>query len=478
MTPATYPPATGLFGRELPHSLEAEEYLLSCCFIDGTETIGRCLDERLTPEAFFAPANQKIFARLREMHADGKPLALDVLAEELKKEGKLEEIGGYSYLMQVSSKIPTTAQAGYFIERVSNLHLLRRMIQTAGGIVERAFQPGENVDAFFDEATAEFLKVVQSRVSENTDKPWAQVVADTVAHTEQRIAHTPEALRGTLDWPWPEMTKLFGPMRRGELIIPAARPSVGKSSLARAVVDFHAKAGRNVLVESMEMTGQEIAEALAAAESGICATTVADAHARDQADFLRALRAQARPNLHVFTRDHSLAAIVARAKAIHSTTPLDLLIIDYLGLISDCKGTERTLKTDAIGNVTGALKRLAMELDCVVIVLAQLNRLSAKDGNREPVITDLRDSGNIEQDANKIILLHRPNTDPLTNTDQMSSKDSEDRPRYFTNAIQGKGRSDGDGQVFSLYLRRATTKFSPAVRPTPAEKAQPQEPFL
>jgi replicative DNA helicase len=465
MTPApiTYP--TGIFSRELPHSLEAEEYLLSCCFIDGAETMGRCLAERLAPEAFFAPANRAIYAQLVAMHADGKPLDLSVLAEEMKTAGTLAEVGGYPYLMQVSSKIPTTAQAGYFVERVSNLHLLRRMIQTASGIVERAFTPGENVDEFFEQATKDFLKVVHDRAGENSDKPWAAVVADAVAHAECAITRAPEAIGGTLAWPWPSMDRAFKPRSRGELIILAARPSVGKSSLARAIIEFDAAAGRNVLVESMEMTGQEIALAAAAARSGVSFNGLADAHARDQADYLAALHAQARPNLHVFTRDHSLAAIVARAKAIHAGSPLDLVVVDYLGLIADCQSSQRENKVDAIGRVTKALKRLAGEMDCVVVLLAQLSRLSATDSNREPRLTDLRDSGNIEEDASRVIFLHRPNEDPLTQTEQTSSKDAEDRPRYFVNAIQGKGRNVGDGQVFSFYFHRATTKFVPAQRP-------------
>ncbi len=143
-------PSAGLFGRELPHSLEAEEYLLSCCFIDGEETLARCEAEKLTAADFFAPANQKIFARLLEMRRRGLPIELSVLAEELKAEGKLDEIGGYRYLMQVSSKIPTTAQTGYFVERVQDLAQRREIIQTAGGVVERAFTSTDWADELLE----------------------------------------------------------------------------------------------------------------------------------------------------------------------------------------------------------------------------------------------------------------------------------------------------------------------------------------
>ncbi len=159
--PAKGPLPTGLFGREMPHSLEAEEYLLSCVFIDGAETMGRCRAEALEAEAFFSPVNQKIFLQLLAMEKKGLPLDIDVLSEELKASGKLDEIGGYPYLMQVSSNIPTTAQAGYFVERVKGLHTLRKMIATAGGIVERAFSPGENVEEFMEQADKDFSQVVE-----------------------------------------------------------------------------------------------------------------------------------------------------------------------------------------------------------------------------------------------------------------------------------------------------------------------------
>ena len=135
-----------------------------------------------------------------------------------------------------------------------------------------------------------------------------------------------------------------------------------------------------------------------------------------------------------------------------------------MGLIADCEGSRYETKAAAIGRVTKALKRLAGELDCVIFLLCQLNRLSAQESNREPRLTDLRDSGDIEQDADRVLFLHRPDEDPLTGTNQAKSEDAEDRPRDFVNIVQGKGRNVGQGQIMSFYFNRATATFIPATR--------------
>jgi hypothetical protein len=129
-------------GRSLPHSFEAEEYLLSCCLLDGGDTVARCLDAKLPPAAFYHPANQVLFENLCELRRRGLPVAIEALIETLKSAGQLEAVGGVPYLIQVSARIPTTAQAAFFIEEVRKLYLLRRFISTATGAIEQGFAGG------------------------------------------------------------------------------------------------------------------------------------------------------------------------------------------------------------------------------------------------------------------------------------------------------------------------------------------------
>ena len=138
---ATAPPPTAVrvrprAHRTSPHSVEAEEYLLGCCLLDGADSIARCLEAKLAPEAFYSAANRIIYEKLCELYQKSPPVAIEVLAEELKTSRQLEAVGGYAYLSQLSSRIPTTAQAQYFIERVRELHLLRELIKVATATVE------------------------------------------------------------------------------------------------------------------------------------------------------------------------------------------------------------------------------------------------------------------------------------------------------------------------------------------------------
>jgi replicative DNA helicase len=166
--------------RSLPHSPEAEEYLLSCCLLDGSDTIAKCLEKKLPAEAFAARANQIIYTKLVELYNQAPPVAIEVLAEELKTTGQLEEIGGFAYLMQVSGRIPTTAQADYFLERVRELYLLRQLIKVGTSAVERCYAYQGGLEEFIDKIEQDIFAVTQDRVSDGAQqmrgprsRPWA-----------------------------------------------------------------------------------------------------------------------------------------------------------------------------------------------------------------------------------------------------------------------------------------------------------------
>lgn len=153
-------------GRMPPHSIEAEEYLLACCLLDGNDTIARCLEGKLAPVAFYSPANRLVYEKLVELYNKGTPIDLAVLAEELKTSQQLEEIGGYAFLTQISGRIPTTAQAGYFIEKVRELHLLRELIKTATSAVESCYSYQGGLEEFIDKVEQDIFKVTQDRISD------------------------------------------------------------------------------------------------------------------------------------------------------------------------------------------------------------------------------------------------------------------------------------------------------------------------
>jgi replicative DNA helicase len=452
MTPVVRPP---------PASIDAEEQILSACLIDAAGTLARCLSAKVTPLFFTDPQNQVIFAEVLAMHADGSPVAAETLAETLTASGRLALVGGWPKLIAITGKSPTTAQTPFFLERLCETHARREMIQLAAVLTELCHGPSDDDGQI--SATIARLSAVSAGASGADEMKWPAVVAGAVKHAEGIIAKLPEITSASLAWPWPLFNRVFQPVNPGELVIIAARPSVGKSSITRALCLFHATAGRNVLLESLEDSARSVAFQGAAAGSGVSFTDLPNAHAAEQAEYLAALRGLALPNLHVFSHDTSLAAIGARAKSIHAQTPLAFIAIDQLSHLTDCTPARNENKASAVGRATRAAKRLAMDLEIPVFLLCQLSRQSANDNNREPRLTDLRDSGEIEQDADRVILLHRPDEDSLTGQDQSASEDADDRPRYLVNAIQGKGRSVGAGQIVSLYFTRKTASFAPAV---------------
>src|SRR5277367_4674574 len=159
--------AVAAAGRGMPNSVEAEEYLLSCCLIDGADVVSRCLEAGVSPESFYVPAHGIIFEKLRDLSNRQAPIDVAVLGEELKTSKQLDAIGGYAFLTRVSGSIPTTAQAGYFIERVRELHLLREIIRSATGTVEDCFNFTGGISEFVDQVEQRIFAVTQSRVSDS-----------------------------------------------------------------------------------------------------------------------------------------------------------------------------------------------------------------------------------------------------------------------------------------------------------------------
>ena len=186
---------------------------------------------------------------------------------------------------------------------------------------------------------------------------------------------------------------------------------------------------------------------------------LASVHAADQQEFRAALHGLKSAGITMSRKDRQLAQIVARCKALHAQGKLDLIVIDHGGLLSDIFAARD--KVSEVGRVTKTLKHLATELNCVVLLLWQLNRSSVKEANREPVLSDLKDSGSLEEDADKVIFIHSPSEDPLTQRSQSDVSTVTEQPRFFQNVIQAKGRDEGTS-LMSFYFDRATASFIPA----------------
>jgi len=409
------PAAGSLFGRDLPHSLDAEEYLLSCCFIDGTETVGRCLEEKLSAKAFFAPSNQVIYDKLSDLYQRNLPIDVAVVAEELKAAGQLDVVGGYAYLAQVSSRIPTTAQATYFIERVRDLHVLREIIRAAGGIVERSFQLDGSVDEFVDQVEKDIFAVTQERVSDTIQhmkEPTREAfkVIDKMLHHRGELTGVPSGFK--------DLDQLTFGFQKQEMIILAARPSMGKTSFALNIAEAAAMPKKGavtpVLIFSLEMSAAQLALRMLCSRARVNMKLLREGFVRQNGEEMKSLLATADEfsKSAIYIDDSSALSIMqlrAKARRIHAQLKdkggLGFIVVDYLQLLSPTD--PRVPREQQVAEASRGLKSLAKELNVPVLVLSQLNRSSEKE-NRTPKLADLRESGSIEQDADVVLMLARP----------------------------------------------------------------------
>jgi replicative DNA helicase len=401
----------GAVGRTLPHSIEAEEYLLSCCFLDGSDIVSRCLEARIKPESFYLPAHGIIFERLLDLYNRQQPIDVSVIAEELKTARLLDQIGGYAFLTQVSSRIPTTAQATYFIEKVREQSLLREIIRSATGAVEDCYNFSGGIDEFVDQVETKLFSVTQNRVSESA-KQMKEPTMEAMAVINKMLMKKGE-LTGVSSG-FKDLDAMMYGFQKQEMIILAARPSMGKTSLALNFAEAAALPKKGppaaVLIFSLEMGASQLALRMLCSRARVNMKLLRDGllskNGQEQNELLKA--ADEFSKAPIFIDDSSSISIMqlrAKARRIHARHPLGFVMVDYLQLLSPTDS--KVPREQQVAEASRGLKSLAKELDVPVLVLSQLNRSSEKE-NRTPKLADLRESGSIEQDADVVLMLARP----------------------------------------------------------------------
>ncbi len=404
-------PAAPSGARGMPHSVEAEEYLLSCCLLDGSETIARCLEAKLPPAAFFVPANQVIFETLCEIYSRKPPVDVAVLAEELKTARQLDAVGGYAYLAQISGRIPTTAQAQYFIDKVRELHLLRELIKVATGAVENCLNFSGGLEEFIDKVEQDIFRVTQDRISDSAKqmKEPTHEAMNVITKMMMKKGELTGVTSGFKD-----LDALTWGFQRQEMIVLAARPSIGKTSLALNFAEAAAlpKSGEpvGVLIFSLEMSSSQLALRMLCSRARVNMRLLREGllpkNGEEQQRLLDAADELSKAPIFLDDSSHlSIMELRAKARRVHARRKLGFIIVDYLQLLSPVDS--QAPREQQVAEASRGLKALAKELDLPVLVLSQLNRSSEKE-NRAPKLADLRESGSIEQDADVVIMLARP----------------------------------------------------------------------
>lgn len=445
--------------RDLPNDLEAERRLLSCCMMDQGQTLSMCIDRGVNAGVFYIEPHGALFALMVEMLATGTHIDDVSVYQELVRRRMTDMFGGGSCpsFAQISSGAATTGPAPQAVEIVLEKSVLRRAIRIATRTVEDCYgYTTGGVNELLADPINQMLAL--SGASGMPEPSWAEVIDHASQLSDEIIAHQGK-VAATIEFPWQQMNVLFGPMERGQLVVIAARTSIGKSSLARPIACHAAKCGHGVYFDTLEVNPIKVAMQMAATLSRVGVRQLGQAHPKDQTDFKAALKSLRSVGITMSRKDKTIAQIVGRSKALAAQGKLDVLVVDHGGQLADVY--ESSDKVSSIGRITKTLKNLATDLNCVVILLWQLNRESTRDGNREPILSDLKDSGSLEEDADKVLFIHRPNEDPITGTPQSSASTAQEQPRFFQNVIQAKGRDDGT-TLMSFYFERAIATFTPA----------------
>jgi replicative DNA helicase len=461
------PSAAASVDRLPPHDLQMEMGVLGCCLLDPNQCIGECI-EKLKDDgqlAFYDLRHQTIYGLLAEMFNARMPVDLITVQQNLKDRQLLDQVGGIAYLSQVQDVVPSAANLSYYLGIVREKFLLRKLIQTCSGVVSRIYDFEGDVEQLLDEVEKDILHVNESR-EQNETKDVKKLVNEAIVTIEHFFNRKGE-LSG-LSTGFTDLDKMTDGLHGGEMVIVAARPSMGKTSLAMNIAE-HVSLELNlpVGVFSLEMSASSLILRMLCSLARVNMRSIRDGF-MSEADFPKLMSASGRLAAAKLLIDDtaglSILQLRARARRMHQQHGVKLFVIDYLQLLNSTARRAQENRQQEIADISSGVKALAKELNVPVIVLSQLNRELEKDKSRKPRLSDLRESGSIEQDADLVGLLYKPD-----------AGDEEDAPEesegVAVNFLIAKQRNGPTGDVNLTFLKPYTrfesrSKFSDEDAPT------------
>lgn len=435
-----------------PQDIEAEQAVLGAIFLDSDTLIDAM--EIVTPRSFYRRSHQIIFQSMIQLSNRGEAIDLVTLKAEIEKSNALEDIGGISYLSELSQSTPSSASVSYYAKIVDDKSLLRQLIQTANQIVVKSFEQGEEVQAIVDEAERSILEV-----SEKRNSTGFQSIADVLnqsIETIDRLAQNNEEITG-LPTGYQALDKMTAGLQKEELIILAARPAVGKTAFALNIAqNVGTKTDKTVAIFSLEMGAESLVNRMLCAEGPIEASHLRTGQLNEEEwrNLIVAMGSLSRASIYIDdTPGIKISEIRARCRKLaQETGNLGLILIDYLQLI---EGTGRENRQQEVSEISRQLKTLAKELKVPVIALSQLSRGVEQRQDKRPVLSDIRESGSIEQDADIVAFLYRDDY-------YQREGDEEEEEQSNNNVIEviiEKNRSGARGTVELLFIKEYN-KFS------------------
>jgi replicative DNA helicase len=393
------------FDRTPPQDLNAEMSVLGGMLI-SKDAIADVV-ETIRGNDFYRPAHEVVYESIIDLYGRGAPADAITVADELRRRGELERIGGAAFLADLVAGVPTAANAGYYARIVRERAVLRRLVEAGTRIGQLGYaREGGDVDDIVNNAQAEIYAVTERRTTEDY-LPLAEIIGGTMDEIEA-AGNRKEGLTG-VPTGFADLDRLTNGLHPGQMIIIAARPAIGKSTLAIDIARAASiKNGQTSVVFSLEMGRNEITMRLLAAEARVHLQKLRNGNLGDD-DWQKLAKVMGKVSeAPLFIDDSpnmSLMEIRAKARRLKQRHDLKLIVIDYLQLMTSGKRVES--RQQEVSEFSRALKLLAKELEVPVIALSQLNRGPEQRQDKQPAMSDLRESGSIEQDADMVILLHR-----------------------------------------------------------------------
>ena len=421
-----------------PHSVESEQSILGSILLDKDAII--TVAETITPTDFYKDAHRIIYESMMALNNKNEPIDMVTLTDELRKRGYLDDIGGVTYLTSLSTIVPTTSNVKYYAEIVKEKSVLRQLIKASNDIINLGYGSGENAEDVLDFAEKKIFDISQERTSDDF-KPINQVLMDTYDMIESIYSNKSDVTGVTTGFK--DLNKKINGLQRTDLILVAARPAMGKTAFALNLVQNAAiKGNASVAVFSLEMSKEQLAQRMIAAQSNVELKKM-KAGTLNDADWPRIISAMAvMSDAKIFIDDTpgiKINELRSKCRKLKMEQGLDLVMIDYLQLMeSDSKNESRQQE---ISKISRSLKILAKELDCPVVALSQLSRAPEQRADHRPVLSDLRESGAIEQDADIVMFLYR---------DEYYHSDSEKKD--LAEIIIAKNRHGETGSVELVWM--------------------------
>jgi replicative DNA helicase len=399
--------ANGIGDRIAPHSRDAERCVLGSMLRDNA-VIGDVLQVITHEDTFYTDAHQKIFRAIRTLYDRGQPVDAVILAEMLRDQNQIEDIGGYAYIGELWDAAPTAANAEYYARIVRDKAIVRNLIHAGTEILRDAYDQVQPADDLLEGAERKILDIAQRGLTGQT-LTLAEALSEAYDRIDTRQQRDTLSISG-IPTGFIDLDNITAGLQNSELVILAARPSVGKTALALNIVrHIVVEEQQPVFMVSLEQSRIELAERLLCCQARVDSHKLRKGHLSPE-DLRKLLTAsgQLKP-AKLFIDDtpgQGMLRIAANARRLKSRHQIRLVAIDYLQLIEP--DNRRDSRQEQVANISRRLKFLARELQIPVLALAQVNRTSEDRQDHRPRLADLRESGSIEQDADTVMMIHRP----------------------------------------------------------------------